>query len=765
MRKLFTMTGALLAISSTAYVLPSHAADATPGDDSGAAQLQEVVVTAQRREQSIQNVPISITAFNNVTIEQAGMSSARDYLQLAPDVSFGDQGQTGNRSISISIRGVSNVNLDENSVANSIGYYIDEFDVGTVASGTINPALLDIADVEVLRGPQGTYFGRNAEGGAINVTTNQPTSKWFLEAAGYGGSFDTDGGRLIVNVPVTSNLFIRAAGAFESSTGTVKNINRNGTPNSGYDQTDARLSALWNISDRFQADASYTYTHDREGLDADVNTGVLEEDTISIEGPTFVPIADGLQFYPKNQSLVDHGLPEWNRNELHMGILRLTYDFGGFTLKSISGDIKTDNHRMFDEDAVSVDTIRRHNEWNAHSYSEELRLQSKPGGALDWVAGVLYARDSTRQFNLVALGTEFSYTYPDGTVVGLAPPFPLLAVNQNIYAYQDKNEAAYGEVTWHPLDEWAFTLGGRYTRDEISDSLSDLVAFGTPQGNLAGAGSFNDFSPRLVATYIISPQARVYGTVSHGYKAGGVDLNAELPQQEKPFDPEKVWNYEVGYKSEFWDRRAMLDASVFYMSWRNVQSQVDYLVTPGDISSAVNVTESAASATSKGVDLQAQVRPIAPLTLSLGIGYLDAKFGSFPGAVIYGNPVDMTGVTLPQAPRWTGSAVAEWRQPILANSSWYLRYEEIYRDRSSANLEGAAAPLLGLPSFPFQLPSYSIGNAHAGVTIGSLSVDGSLWNVFDKAYYTGTADHFGFGGVRVTPHPRLWRLEVIYRTE
>lgn len=102
---------------------------------------------------------------------------------------------------------------------------------------------------------------------------------------------------------------------------------------------------------------------------------------------------------------------------------------------------------------------------------------------------------------------------------------------------------------------------------------------------------------------------------------------------------------------------------------------------------------------------------------------------------------------------------------MFSNSSWYLRYEEIYRDHSSANLEGAAAPLLGLPSFPFQLPSYAIGNFHAGVTVGSVSLDGSVWNLFNKEYYTDTADHFGFGGVRVTPHPRLWRLEVIYRTE
>jgi iron complex outermembrane recepter protein len=759
----------VLPILGVLFLLPPAWAGAetaaTAAAESSGAELEEILVTAQRKVESLQDVPISITAFTAVDLERSNITEARDYLQLAPNVSFADDGQTGNRSIRIAIRGVSNVSLGDRAVPNALGYYVDEFNVGTVSNGTINPALLDTQRVEVLRGPQGTYFGRNSSGGAINISTNLPDNTWFAEAAAYGGNYNTDGGRLIVNAPLSNTFFLRGVLGFESSTGTVKNVNPLGNPNSGYDQTDARLAARWLITDRFTADLSFTYTHDHEGLDADINTGVLELDTISIEGPTFRPISDGIGFYPQNSTLVNHSLYEWNRNELHEYNLRLNYDFGGFSLRSISGYIDTHTSRMFDEDAVSVNTIYRHNEWAAKSYGEELRLQSKTGGVFDWVIGVLYARDEVSQFNLVALGDEFTYTYPDtGITVGLAPPFPNLPVNQNLSGYTDDSSAIYGEVTWRALDPWSFTLGGRFTRDVIDDTQTDIVAFGTPQGNLAGGSNFTDFSPRFVAAYKLSPDANLYASISHGYKAGGNDLNAELPEHNRPFAPEKIWNYEVGYKSEFWDRRALLDASVFYLKWNDLQTEVNYLVTPGDISSAVQVTENASTATSKGIDLQFRVRPINPLTLGLGLGYLDAKFGSFPNAVVYGVPVNLSGLNLPQSPHFTGSATAEWSQPLSATANGWILYEESYRSSSESNIEAVAAPQLGLGTFPFQMPSFAVANLHAGITIGGVSFNAGVNNLFDKEYYTGTGDHFGFGGVRVTPHPRMWRLELVYRT-
>jgi iron complex outermembrane recepter protein len=752
-----------IAAATIATIAPALSLADTPSTDG----LQEVVVTAERRVESIQDVPISISAFTAEDLQTADITSAKDYLQLAPNVSYSQDGQTGNGSIRVSIRGVSNVSLGERAVPNSIGYYVDEFSVGTIAAGTINPNLVDVQRVEVLRGPQGTYFGRNATGGALNITTNLPDDKWFAEVSGYGGNYEDWGGHLIVNAPVSDTLFLRGVVSYDSSDGTVKNVNPAGTPNSGYDTTNMRLAARWLITDKFTADFSYSYGHDHEGLDADVNTGVLELDTISIEGPGFRPISDGLGFYPQNKEYVNHGTPEWNRNELHEQNLRLAYDFGPIVLKSITGNIDTHNSRSFDEDATSPDTITRRNEWNAQSYSEELRLQNKTGTMLDWVVGALYAHDKVQQYNLVALGTEFTYTYPDtNETVDLAPPFPLLPVNENNTQYIDKSTGLYAEATWHATQAWAFTLGGRYTHDAIDDQVTGLVAFGTPQDNLYGSSSYNDFSPRFNATYKLTQDQMLYGTISKGYKSGGNDLNAALPESNKPFSPETVWNYEVGYKSEWWDHKALLNLSAFYLDWHDLQSEVNYLAVPGDISSAVEVTENASSASSKGAELEAQVRPIKPLTLGVAMGYLDAKFGSFPNAVVYGVPVDLSGRPLPQSPKWTGSATAMWQQDIGSKgNNWYVRWDEIYRSSSYSNLEGVGSVPLGLGEFPFLMPSYWVANVHAGFNFGpKMTLDGSVDNLFDREYYTGTGDHFGFGGVRVTPNPMLWRIQVTYRT-
>ena len=178
MRKVLLIVCSALALP-TAFAQADTQSSATAERSAG--ELQEVVVTAQRRAESLQDVPISISAFTVTDLERSGITEARDYLELSPNVSFADDGQTGNRSIRIAIRGVSNVSLGDRAVPNALGYYIDDFNVGTVANGTINPALLDVERVEVLRGPQGTYFGRNSSGGAINITTNLPDNHWFGE--------------------------------------------------------------------------------------------------------------------------------------------------------------------------------------------------------------------------------------------------------------------------------------------------------------------------------------------------------------------------------------------------------------------------------------------------------------------------------------------------------------------------------------------------------------------------------------------------------
>ena len=189
---------------------------------------------------------------------------------------------------------MSNVSLGERAVPNSIGYYLDEFSVGTIAAGTINPSMVDVQRVEVLRGPQGTYFGRNATGGALNISSNLPDNKWFAEVSGYGGNYDSWGGHLIVNAPVSDTLFLRGSVAYDSSDGIVKNVNPNGTPNSGYDTTNARMSARWLSTDKFTADFSFTVWPRRARASTRTSTPACSTSTPSASrGRTSGPSATG----------------------------------------------------------------------------------------------------------------------------------------------------------------------------------------------------------------------------------------------------------------------------------------------------------------------------------------------------------------------------------------------------------------------------------------------------------------------------------------
>ena len=172
--------------------------------------LEEIVVTAQRREQSLQEVPVSVTAFTRDTLDNLKITEASQYLQMTPNVSYTEDGQVGSRGISIAMRGVSNINTDESAFIQSIGVYLDGFSVSAVANATLNPQLLDLERVEVLRGPQGTYFGRNSVGGALNIQTRRPGDEFGYKIITGVRGYETRGSQwdmgAIVNIPFSDNF-------------------------------------------------------------------------------------------------------------------------------------------------------------------------------------------------------------------------------------------------------------------------------------------------------------------------------------------------------------------------------------------------------------------------------------------------------------------------------------------------------------------------------------------------------------------------------
>nr|WP_279347128.1 TonB-dependent receptor [Govania unica] len=741
--------------------MPFHAfaQSATGGDK---LVLEEIIVTSQRREQSLQEVPISVSAFSAETLEKSNVTEAKNYLQFAPNVAFTEDGQTGSRSISISIRGVSNVNLAEGTTTSSIGYYIDDLSVGSVSGGTINPELQDIERIEVLRGPQGTYFGRNALGGALNISTKKPDNKLYAEANASYASFNTWTIGAVVNLPVSEKFFLRGVAEHRETDGFVKNVNPKGTPDSGSKDNTFRLAARALPTDNLTVDLSASYTKSRGGMDNTVPSGVLSLDTQSIVGD-IAPIGQGLGFFPQNQSRVNHDAIEYNNNNLMILNGRITYAADGFDIKSITGYIRSRTERRFDQDNIGVDAIIRHNNWKANSFSQELRLQSNTENAFKWTFGGIFARDKFDMYNNIFAGAQGSYTNPvTGQVTGILPPIPAgFRINENNYYQTVRSMGVFAEGTYNITDKLSVILGGRYTEDKIENSTVGVVAFESPVPDAAGTGKFHNFSPRAVIRYEVTPDLNTYISASRGYKTGGVNINNGIV---KPFRPETLWNYEAGFKTSLADGRVRFNGSVFYSDWKDLQVQTNYLAVPGDISSAVMATLNAAKATNKGFEVDIQALVVEGLQVGFGAGYLQSKFGSFPDAVLAGNNVvDLTGRRLPKTPKWSLNGVVDYSKSLSDTLEGFVRAEWVYRSSISGNLEAAAAPILGLPSFPYIAPAYNVVNLRAGVTMDAVSLTGYVENLFKETYFNGTADQFGLAGIRLQPHPRIWGLKATYK--
>jgi iron complex outermembrane receptor protein len=739
--------------------------------------LEEVTVTAQRREQNLQDTPISVTAFSADFLQQSNVQSARDYLSLTPNVSFTEDAQVGNRGVSISIRGISDVKTGENTVANAIGYYLDEFSVVSVAQGTINPQMQDVERVEVLRGPQGTYFGRNSTGGALNIITKRPTDAFESELTMGASKFDGAGSTQyisgIVNIPVSATFRLRGVGTLENSSGMVKNVDPRGTPDSGYKAGSARLSARWLASDTTTVDATVMWSDQNEGIDPTVPSGVLDLDTRStFRNPALVlPIDDGIGFYPQNINRVSHDRRESNDNKMLLANLRVTQRFSSsLTLKSITGIIATDNRRRFDQDLTSMDMLLRDNNYSGKSWSQELRLESL-GDRVDWVLGALYADDSQKQFNRIYMGSERSIQG-----IGVLPPaaaFPAgtsrATINQSDREYGYESTAVYADATWRFTDRAAITVGGRYTHDAASQERFNVAGFGgAPLAPVRGAASFDDFSPRAVVNYKLLDHTNLYASVSKGYKSGGVTVGHISTQGNRPFvdpfDEESLWAYELGMKSEFWDRRARLNAAVFRNDWRNMQLESTFLLDPTDISSNVNSVANVEGAKLQGAEVELTLAATEGLTLIAGIGYLDSELGQGSAKITGNKTVQLGGLPAPKSPTWTANAIAEYSHPV-SFGRLYLRGEWIYRGDSYSNIEGLTHEQTEQPEFPYKIAAYDVVNLRSGVELREhISLNFYVENLLNEKYHSGSQEDFGLSGIRLKPHPRVFGITFTYRT-
>ena len=743
----------------------------------------------------------------------------KDYFLFTPNVSYTEDGENGERSVGISIRGVSDFASSLTNIgalSSSFGIYLDEFNVANSAVRVTNPELQDLQSVEVLRGPQGTYFGRNATGGALNLTTALPNDKTYYEfSAGYG-SFSTWNVSLVANVPLTDNFFVRAVAWQEESDGFIKNLSTTGN-DASYSHTNVRGSARWLVNDRITADFSLMQTRSDDGADTNVNSGVLDVDTLGATpnvlpavplsnqafekvtiipdfrnrvhvpiGPA-IPVDSGMGFFPNNTRYINKDFFESNVGKSTTTNLRLNYEGEGWSVRSITGYLDSEFARAFDQDVTQIGLYETRAGRRAGTFSQELRLRVQ-NERMDWTFGGLYARDGAHDFNVSPIGPDgfaFATLNPDGTIATCSLClFPGMLIGQKaLKTLHAKSYAAFTDLAFKLTPKLTLTGGLRYTHDDLT--FKDYNAYTTKTFEQISSGDlptdaeiklqdtkkFSDVTPRVVLAYKPTENINTYVLASAGYKPGGVVLNTA-----SEFDKERLVNYEAGIKMEALERRLQMNVAVFFMDWTDMQIPTLKIEnTNGAFTLEQRILN--VDAHSTGFEFEVKALPTEHLYLGAGVGYLKAEFDGFgPDEPFIFNRMafDLDGDTLPRSPEWTLNAVGQFNFKALNQEDAFVRLEWSYRSEIASDVEAVAtlqAPL-NLPGFntgvtgagqvvpfprddfPFRVPAFDIFNLRAGINGDRWSIVAYAENLLDKNYYTGTQENFGLGGIRIRPHHR-----------
>ncbi len=724
------------------------AVTAAPAMAQNAAPLEEIVVTAQQREQSLQDVPIAISAFNTEDIQKNMFRDVTDFVGRVPNASFISNGARSRRAISM--RGITNfVNSNQARRTATFGFYLDGFNLAT---SSINPPIMDIERIEVLRGPQSTYFGANALGGGINVTSVAPKSDEFEGSimADYV-RFDTLDVEGTLNIPLVKDVLgARINYKDWSSDGNIRNINPQGGGND-FDYQYWRASLLWtpteNLSVTLTASDASEDVGMREGVPSGVFStfagGTLYSSFPDRDGDGLAdPDPDGVGFFPDNQDKVNFNAPQSVGTDFEYYIARIDYDFANMRATSITGYMESDFFLRGDIDGGSGDYFREFRTIPRESTTQEFRLQSTGESKLNWNVGFFYSDDEGFIDNKTFVGAAQPFGLPEGFLI-----------DSEESAGTSEVIAVFGQADYALTDRLVLTVGGRYSEETIDTDISGFG--GGVSQELQVKDTFEDFSPKVSLRYDIDDDASVYATVAKGFKSGGVQV-APVSDLET-YDPEELWNYEIGYKADLLDRTLRINAAIFYMDWTDLQAafQESGVDDEGEFFIFGGI-DNADSAESYGAELSITSAPVAGLVMNLNVGYLKAEFEEFT-ALIDGADRVLDGQTIPNSPEWTVSADAEYSFPISNGLDAFVRGEYIYRD----SLRSTVAALIQ-EGFPWEVPSYDIFNLRLGVQHENYSVTAYVENLFDDTYFTNAYQKAFSGGLHIEPGVQRYGVRVRY---
>ncbi len=551
--------------------------------------LTEILVTAEILESNVLQLPNSISVINSFAIEQRGAQNLEDILALAPNVNF----TTGaSRGRFIQIRGIGERSEFQAPIINSVGIIADGIDFTGIATGI---STLDVQQVEVLRGPQGTLYGANALAGLINVVSNKPTETFYGKVTAAVEDF---GGRELSGVisgPTSDASGYRLAVKHYQSDGFTEAVFLGRDDTNNIDETTARATFNTKVNENLNLDFKVYLADIDNGYDAFSlsNTRVTDTDEPGFDRQETVSASVSAQYAINNNLQLETNL------SVSQSDLDYAFDEDWSNIFICENTACDSDLLGFDLFFSSFDRYQRDND----NTTVDLRLVSNGNESVNWVAG-LYLRDQS-------IDLERTYTFQDFFTSNL----------------ETTNLAVYGQAEITLNNSWSLTSGLRLERREL-DYQDNFGGIASPDETLWGG--------RIALEYQAESGAFYYGLISRGYKAGGFNLEGSLSLDEREFDTETLINYELGFKQRFFDGRLSLQTSLFYQDRSDIQVDQSIVrsVATGEIGgvcpcSFTDFTANAASGSNSGLELEVDWAANERLNLFATLGLLDTQFDEF----------------------------------------------------------------------------------------------------------------------------------------
>ncbi|HWM68661.1 MAG TPA: TonB-dependent receptor [Steroidobacteraceae bacterium] len=676
-----SLRGLAAALLGTVVTTTGLAAESP--SDSGAPGVQEVVVTAQRRSENLQTVPLSVTALDNSSIERMGITTLKDLAREVPGLTVVSSGPGQNILI---MRGISSTA----GTTATVGYYLDDTPIQASsnaallsARGVVDPALFDLARVEVLRGPQGTLYGSSSMGGTVKYVTTQPDATRFSATVGSQVSYTDGGGPNVettgtLNMPITDAVAARVSAFYRHNDGFIDRYSIN--PNN-YLGVNAAAGPARNVNSENTSGVRAVVKIDATSNLSITPSVIFQEQRLG--GPFNFDSPQG----SFDNLIQARDTAEGTSQKTWIGNITVRETLPDFELMSSTSYY--DREIMINEDASNVlyfffsptpqnfvYPVSMHGDYRNKEWTEEGRLTSTFQGPFQVTGGLFYHY----------VEAPLSSSIPDtpGYQAAFGDPFGGETIYGGTRNASLREYAVYGEASYDIPDIMKITAGVRGFR-------VDQTFLQTGEGILNGGSTINGSTsrdtganPKVTLSHSFTPDDMVYVTASKGYRPGGPNNPAPAsvcgPDVEKlglsqsqltKYDSDHLWNYEIGGKSRWLDRRLTVNGAVYYIDWSKVQQQIV-------LGCGFNITANFGKATSKGGELEVSYVPVDGLTFTASGSYTDATLGNaIPGTDA------QKGDRLTDVPRWTAAISGEYERTLTGNTSGFARID--FTDRDGAN--------------------------------------------------------------------------------